>query len=1108
MIYRLLLVNGQGEAIISQLRIRMLREFPGLDGLSVHFRPVRNDLLFVSAKIGGQLAYRILMGEGIVRSQLWVEYEVLGENVNVMGRSSDLLFALALISSKWAQGAAGRYEAIAATGVLLDDGTVQGVEHTAEKVAAAVRDLGEQDSTANAAIFYPAADAVTVESWLATARIPAHIELVPVAHLEDALTHLGYTLQKVYLRNPFRGLEHFDYADHAIFFGRDGEVRDVLKQLLRREQAGVPGLLVEGASGSGKSSFLRAGVLPALVNLRFQSESVRDAINQRPISAAVHRAIWRAGLLPPVPDERKLAASIQDCWANLPEFGQGWLDGEVDTLERLAQVRRDLWPPGLRFVWLIDQFEEIFTLGVDDALIDAFARFLSQLQIDGVWTLTSVRADAVPQLKRHDALREVFGVNEGQYYLAMLSGTALDAVINLPAKAADLTFGISANGKPLDQLLREDAYRERDSLPLLQFTLNELYQKRTGKELTIAAYEELGGLRGSIATTAEAVLSAEGSDSQRVAPRLFRSLVSVDDSGHATRRYAPIADLTVDPSEKRLLLRLVEARLCVTDQRDGRSVVAFAHDTLLQTLPALTDWLKQEAGLLQTRELAQRESQLWERHGKIDDWLAAADKLHAFKTLETAGIMLPESVRVFIDRSDQRVRRIRRVKQLAVGLIALLTVGVVIGAVAFGLQARKAAEALDMTARRGEFLEGLLKSADPRGGSRDITVAELLDASMHHIEGLAIKEPLVTASMLSLIAETDNGLGRSEQGLIANTRELELLHDHGGRMLDIADALSVRGELLEEGGRYREAEAPLRESIALVDHERGAEQHMANAMNELGRVLINTGREAEGESELRRAIAIYLRIGDSGSTAAPLSNLSVLYGNEGRYAESAASIRQAIEIQQRFLPADHPDLLLSEYNFGAALENNHQFAEAEPVYRKLIAARLRVLGPDNQFTLLAQEGLADDLYELHRYSEAAAIALSAAQGLTRAVGEDHPYTMTAWAMYGIAACLDGRGEEGIAALSRAEQLRRAHYGTDNWRTFSTQLYKGACLVAMHRDAEAEPMLLQAVAGLENSRGASFHRTQAGYQTLRDLYARTGRAAESTTWQAKIIATGR
>src|ERR1700677_2557693 len=115
--YRLLLVNGKGEATTSQLRIRTLREFPGLDGVSVHFRPVRNDLLFESAKFGGGLAYRILCGEGIVRSQLWVEYEVLGEHLNVIGRSSDLLFALALITSKWSI-AVGDQSIVAATGVL------------------------------------------------------------------------------------------------------------------------------------------------------------------------------------------------------------------------------------------------------------------------------------------------------------------------------------------------------------------------------------------------------------------------------------------------------------------------------------------------------------------------------------------------------------------------------------------------------------------------------------------------------------------------------------------------------------------------------------------------------------------------------------------------------------------------------------------------------------------------------------------------------------------------------------------------------------------------------------------------------------------------------
>jgi tetratricopeptide (TPR) repeat protein len=412
-----------------------------------------------------------------------------------------------------------------------------------------------------------------------------------------------------------------------------------------------------------------------------------------------------------------------------------------------------------------------------------------------------------------------------------------------------------------------------------------------------------------------------------------------------------------------------------------------------------------------------------------------------------------------------------------------------------------------MTARRGEFLEGLLKSADPRGGSRDVTVAELLDASMRQIESMAAKEPLVTASMLGLIAETDNGLGRSAQGLVASTRELELLRANEGRALDIAVALTSQAELLEESGRYREAEAPLREAIALVGHERATEGQLADARGELGRVLVNTAREAEGEAELKRALDIFRKIGDWKSTAAPLSNLAVLYGNEGHYAESVASIRQAIEIQQKFLPPDHPDLLLSEYNYGGALENNHQFADAEPVFRRLIAARLRVLGPDNQFALIAQQGLADDLFELHRYSEAAAVALPAALGLSRTVGDDHPFTMAAWAMYGISACFDGQGETGLAALTRAEALRRAHYGADNWRTYSTQLNRGTCLVTMKRDAEAEPLMLRAVAGLESTRGASFHRTQAGYQALRDLDARLGRTAEANQWQAKILPAG-
>jgi tetratricopeptide (TPR) repeat protein len=1103
MLYRLLLVDGQGNAASVPLGIRMLREFPGPERLSVHFRPVRNDVLFESARGAGQLAYRILRGEGIVRAQLTVEYAVPEALQSVMGRSSDLLFALALVTGKWKRPATietAKDTVIAATGILGPDGTVRSVEHTAAKVAAAVAELTAAPATATAdrggaraVIFYPAADAAAVHEWRASTPVPAHIDLVPVEHLDDALAHLGYTLDRVYLRNPFRGLEHFDYADHAIFFGRDAEVREVVELLLRRERAGAPGLLVEGASGSGKSSFLRAGVLPALVEPRFQPEAVQEALRQRPVSAAAGRAIWRPGLLGAgaAAEEAQFARSIAEVWGESP----------CDTLAELAASLRERWPAAMRFVWLIDQFEELLVRGLPDAMIDAFGRFLLGLQAAGVWTLASIRADAMPLLKRHEALREVFGANEGQYYLATLGGTALDAVITLPAQAADLAFEIGEDGKPLDQLLREDAYREKDSLPMLQFTLNELYQKRVGSTLTLAAYRELGGLSGSIATTAAGILS-EGEDSQRAAQRVFRSLVSVDDSGHATRRYAPMAESSGDAAQARLVQRFIEARLCVTDQRNDQAVVAFAHDTLLKTLPALTGWLQRETGLMQTRELAQRETRAWQQHGEADDWLAAADKLADFETLEAAQVVLPDPVRSFIDRSRRRVRRLRRIRRTAIGAIAVLAVGVVVGAVAFGLQARKAEIAGQMTARRGEFLEGLLKSADPRGGSKDVTVAHLLDAAMRQIDPLATQEPLVAASMLELIAETDNGLGRYAEGLAASTRAVDLLRANGAGAVELSAALSTRGRLLLQLSKAEEAEPVLREALALALHQRGAEKQVTEALDALGQAVENEGRKAEAEALYKQQIDMHRRLGHpfGAAEAWPFDHLSDLAHDQGRDADSLTYLRQAVDIDKKYLPPDHPDLLAMEYDYAAALEYNHQAAAAEPIFRQLLDSYRRIDGPEHRDTLMVQQGLAHNLLSQHRFAEAAAEALPAAEGLAKVAGDTHSWTMVAWAVYGRAACRNGEGEKGLEALQRVLEVRKQI--ANDWRVASSNVTIGDCLVAMHRYGEAEPVLLGAVAELTKSKGKWTTTIDLASEALHELYAATGRMAEAEKWQSK------
>jgi WD40 repeat protein len=668
--YVLLLVDGEGRARSSLLRIRTLREFPGLTGLSVHFRPVRNDRLFESAKTAGELAYRVLFGEGIVRSQLWIEYQLAADLASVTGRSSDLLFALALTTAAW-KPVTRTSAAIAATGVLDSEGAVHAVNHLTEKLSCALRAL---TAPTPSLIFYPAEQDDEVHSWRVTASVPPHITLYPVAHLDDALTILGYQLDKVYLGNPFRGLEHFDYAHHAVFFGRDREIQEAVERLLNRERAGTPGLLIEGASGSGKSSFLRAGVLPALVRGRARDHEAQQSLESRPFSPQAPLSIWRPGLLTAPVDERQLVDSVLACWLALPELRGSTPATPFGTFDVLADWRKASWPVSLRFVWIVDQLEEILHLNPAPDLLESFGRFLLRLQADGAWTLASARADAMPELKRIESLRQTFGANDGQYYLPTLTGLALDEVIALPAQAASLEFGVRADGRRLDEQLREDAYRETTPLPLLQFTLNELYQRRVGRDLTFAAYEAIGGLAGSIATAAAAAFGPEATQDTQLLWRLFRSLVTVDEHGHASRRFAPLAERAPDLPRRRLIGRLVDARLCVTDQRNGAPVITLAHDTLLHTLPALTDWLREEAELLQTRDQAERDARLWHEQGQADAWLATADKLVRYRTLETQEVALDATVQEFLLRSTRRDLRTTRLKRAAIGAIAALAI--------------------------------------------------------------------------------------------------------------------------------------------------------------------------------------------------------------------------------------------------------------------------------------------------------------------------------------------------------------------------------------------------------------------------------------------------
>jgi eukaryotic-like serine/threonine-protein kinase len=243
----------------------------------------------------------------------------------------------------------------------------------------------------------------------------------------------------------------------------------------------------------------------------------------------------------------------------------------ISALARVAEdaqrERHSDQAPRSALVLLVDQFEELFAQGVSDAERTAFAESLQQLIVTGrVWVVATLRADLYELLLKQPALK---GLKENGACLDLgPPGPAeLAEIVRAPAVAAGLMFETDAKRGELGERLLVDA-KTADSLPLLQFTLRQLYERREeiGCEtrLTHAAYDELGGLAGAIAAEAERAVSGLPPAAVATLPRLLRRLAEPARDGKAlTLRDVLRADVSSETSEATLIDALVDARILI-----------------------------------------------------------------------------------------------------------------------------------------------------------------------------------------------------------------------------------------------------------------------------------------------------------------------------------------------------------------------------------------------------------------------------------------------------------------------------------------------------------------------------------------------------------------
>jgi hypothetical protein len=582
---------------------------------------------------------------------------------------------------------------------------------------------------------------------------------------KKALRKVGYLES-----NPFRGLNFFDFEHAALYHGRTKAVWEVLEALTNQATAKKPFVLVLGPTGSGKSSLVRAGVLPLLTQggTPLGNGPWRRAVIQPGAGGAagdpfdaLAAALLAKFALPELQDavslgeSRNLASRLRkdpaSVVARIAEVLDHLTRQELDRLldqpeskalpasrsEDIEVVRQKSLgriKPKMHLAVVVDQLEELFTAGVSPVLQQKYISALAALaNCEGVFVIATLRSGFYADYLQFPELVELTALS-GKYELQPPTPRGIGNIIRFPADAAGLRFERDpATGQSLDKALVKAAIASPEPLPLLEHLLSRLYQRQLDRKdglLLWSDYRGLGELQGALAQHEKTVFSTLKHDEKEALRFVIRHLVTPGraDEGHWIRRTVPYHDLVSSrelnqqqrAGAKGLVDRLVKEGLLSADAGPRQELlISVPQEALLRRWPGVWQWLSEDRHFFQMRDRLDASLELWlSRDRQNDDLLDPGIGLAEAETLlRDFGSSLTERQIEYIQKSLARQKRRRRVRD-NIGWAAIAGLAVFAaytGVERFNLESRRQnKEDTNLATSQRGALETQLKEAEEK----------------------------------------------------------------------------------------------------------------------------------------------------------------------------------------------------------------------------------------------------------------------------------------------------------------------------------------------------------------------------------------------------------